>query len=296
MATTHDTIQRIERAAQYMADVLAEERTPSLDEVAQHVGLSKFHFHRLYTLVTGETCQDTLTRLRLARAARALENPKTSVTDAAFEAGYGSSQSFAKAFRRHVSESASTLRADPQRLAQTVQTLTAPPAKAQGEEDPALRIELASFEPFSILAIRTEGRYPKLNATYIALFEAVGDPALVEAIVGRPWQDITASEGTALPFDCGLKVLQVPNDLPSNIARQNVGGGRFLLTRNIGTYAGLPDAVDHLYRFALADPDVRIADQPLLFHYLDDPEETPEEALRTDLYLPLDTHHLEVTP
>lgn len=294
MATTHDTIHRIERAAQYMADVLAEERTPSLDEVARHVGLSKFHFHRLYTLVTGETCQDTLTRLRLAKAARALENPKTSVTDAAFEAGYGSSQSFAKAFRRHVSESASALRADPQRLADAVQALTTPTTK-HGDAPP-LRIELASFEPFSILAIRTEGAYPKLNATYYALFEAVGDPTLVEAIVGRPWQDITASEGIALPFDCGLKVLQAPGELPPRIHREDVDGGRFLLTRHTGAYAGLPNAIDRLYRFALGDPDVRIADQPLLFHYVDDPEETPETALRTDVYLPLDTHHLEVTP
>lgn len=294
MATTHDTIQRIERAAKYMADVLGEERTPSLDEVAQHVGLSKFHFHRLYTIVTGETCQDTLTRLRLAKAARALENPKTSVTDAAFEAGYGSSQSFAKAFRRHVSESATALRADPQRLADTVQALTAPTTKAG--DTPPLRIELASFEPFSILAIRTEGTYPKLNATYYALFDAVGDPSLVEAIVGRPWQDITGEQGTALPFDCGIKVLQAPGDLPARVHRQDVEGGRFLLTRHTGGYDGLPSAIDRLYRFALADADVRIADAPLLFHYLDDPEETPEAALRTDIYLPLDTHHLEVTP
>lgn len=295
MAPTHDTITRIEQAADYMARALADEYSPSLDDIARHCGLSKYHFHRLYTLVTGETFQDTLTRLRLAKAAHTLENPAASITDAALDAGYGSSQSFAKAFRRHLRESASSLRADPQRLASAVQALVAPPPSADGAA-PSLRIELASFDPFAILAVRTHGRYPTLNATYTALFEAVGDPALVDAIVGRPWHDIAGEGATPLMFDCGLKLSTPIGALPPDMHREEVPGGCFLLTRHTGAYAGLEEAVDRLYRLTLRDPDIRIADQPLLFHYLDDPEETPQAALRTDVYLPLDTHHLEVTP
>ena len=38
---------------------------------------------------------------------------------------------------------------------------------------------------------------------------------------------------------------------------------------------------------ALGVPGLEFEDAPPVFHYLDDPEETPEADLRTDIYVPV---------
>lgn len=287
MATSY-TVNCIERAINYMAESLEADEIPSLEDIAEASGLSKFHFNRLYRLITGETTRDTITRLRLARAANLLKDPKVAVTDAAFMAGYSSSQAFAKALRRVLNMKATEIRQSEERLASVVETLVTPLSET-GQADPALKVELASFEPFEVIATRTDGTYPSLNSHYYALFEAAGGPDNVLAILGHPYGDIGAEDLSDLQFDCALKVRARPETLPENCATQARQGGAFLLTRHVGDYAGLPDAIDRLYRTVIANPDIKIADEKMTFHYLDDPEETPTEALRTDIYLPLET-------
>lgn len=284
MGTRHYSIQCIERAIDFIASELAEERVPELSDIASNAGLSKFHFHRLYTLITGETCHDTITRLRLARAADMLKNTKQPVTDIALSAGYGSSQAFAKALQRHTEQTATALRQDPERLGDVIADLSTP-TEADGGETPAIRVELASFAPFEVITIATEGRYPNLNETYWSLFAASGDPAHVEAILGLPGGDVYAPQASSIAFDCALKLSAVPAQTPSNVLVRHIPGGAHLVARNLGAYEGLPATLDALYVAALSDPQVRIADRPAVFHYLDDPEDTEEGALRTDVYL-----------
>ncbi len=282
--TTSYTTKRILKAIEHMATTLESEAVPSLDGIAEASGLSKFHFHRLYRLATGETCKETLTRLRLAKAANALKDPTVSVTDAAFSAGYSSSQAFAKAFRRLVSQTATEVREDEERLVTTIETLVVPKTEA-GQPEPALKIELASFDPFDVIALRTDGTYPSLNEHFWTLFEAAGSPENVEAILGRPYGDIGLAAEEPLRFDCALKLRATPDDVADGLEQRGESGGLHLLTRHVGAYEDLPSAIDRLYLAALADADIEISDAPLLFHYLDDPETTAEEDLRTDLYL-----------
>lgn len=281
MTTKDYSVKCVERAVTFMTEEALNETSPSLEQIAAASGLSKFHFHRLYALLTGETCTDTMTRLRLARAADTLKDPGVSVTDAAFAAGYSSSQAFAKALKRVLDNSASTLRADPERLGEAIETLAVPKDR-DGQDQPELRIEVASLAPFEVIAVRTDSAYPNLNENYWALFEAAGNPELVEAILGQPFDDIATED---LRFDCSLKLSAMPDDLPQGMERRTEQGGLHLLTRHVGAYAGLEDAVDRLYLHALSDDGIEIADQPLRFHYLDDPETTAEADLRTDIYL-----------
>ncbi|MEM6900537.1 MAG: GyrI-like domain-containing protein [Pseudomonadota bacterium] len=285
MAQSNYTLNCIERAVEFISKETHGGRTPQLETVADAAGLSKFHFNRIYKLATGETPQETLTRFRLAQAAERLRDPDVSVTDAAFSAGFGSSQAFAKAMKRVLSTSASSMRGDADRLAAAIETLVAPQQPEDADQSD-LVVEIAQIEPFKAIALRTDGTYPSLNATYWALFEAAGDPSAVQAILGRPYGGIRPDETETLRFDCALKLTEEPDHLPDSIIEAEVEGGVYLLTRHVGSYDQLPDAVDRLYLTALSQSDLRISDEPMLFHYLDDPETTAETELRTDLYLP----------
>lgn len=72
----------------------------SLEALASEVGLSKYHFLRVFKETFGETPFQRLTRLRMERAKDLLESSSFSVTRIALECGYGNPGHFAIAFRR----------------------------------------------------------------------------------------------------------------------------------------------------------------------------------------------------
>lgn len=71
-----------------------------LASAAQQVGLSPFHFLRLFRAVLGVTPHQYLLRSRLRRAARLLVGSELPVTDVALEAGFADLSNFVRTFRR----------------------------------------------------------------------------------------------------------------------------------------------------------------------------------------------------
>jgi AraC family transcriptional regulator len=70
-----------------------------LEDSATRAGLDPFHFLRVFTRVLGVTPHQYLVRSRLRRAARMLAQG-SSVTDAAYDAGFGDISNFIRTFRR----------------------------------------------------------------------------------------------------------------------------------------------------------------------------------------------------
>ncbi|SEA24551.1 AraC-like ligand binding domain-containing protein [Lachnospiraceae bacterium NK3A20] len=86
------------------ADLLAmvDEHYPddiSLDEAADFVGFSKFHFSRLFKEYTGTTFYDHLLNRRI-QAAEELLNSNMSVTDVCYRTGFHSLTSFSRSFKQ----------------------------------------------------------------------------------------------------------------------------------------------------------------------------------------------------
>jgi AraC-like DNA-binding protein len=85
-----------------LIDVLVEsvERPARGAELARRAHFSRFHFDRLVAAALHETPAAFRRRLLLERAAYQLRRADRSVLDVALDAGYGSSEAFARAFRR----------------------------------------------------------------------------------------------------------------------------------------------------------------------------------------------------
>lgn len=94
----------------YIAAHLDQEM--SLEELAGEAAFSPYHFHRLFTALTGESVGAYIRRLRLERAAsHLLVYPERSVTETALRNGFASPAVFARAFRDRFGMSASAWRA-----------------------------------------------------------------------------------------------------------------------------------------------------------------------------------------
>ena len=283
--TDHPIIKNVERALDYIAVQLNEDRAPHLDEVARESGISKFHFHRMFKLITGESCAEVITRLRLARGSAALTDTSTSITESAFIAGYGSSQAFAKAIKREMGQSASEIRQDAERLASTIQTLCEPVDADNVQHIAPTRIEICSLDPLDIILIHTKGVYLDLAETYGELWNLADNPADIVAVLGMPLHDIETFEDPDFEFKSAIALSSSVSNLPDHMKRETIKGGEYLLVRHQGLDADIPKTLNALYAFILANPDITLSDTPCLHHYIDDPEEVEEALCRTDIYV-----------
>jgi AraC-like DNA-binding protein len=90
--------RRVVEAALWL-DAHAHE-TIGLDDTAGEVGLSSFHFRRLFAAVLGVTPHQYLVRCRLRHAARLLVDDSRSITDIAYDVGFGDLSNFVRTVHR----------------------------------------------------------------------------------------------------------------------------------------------------------------------------------------------------
>jgi AraC-like DNA-binding protein len=75
-------------------------RQIDLEHAAAQAGISPFHFLRLFSSVLGVTPHQYLVRSRLRHAARLLADDGTSITDVAYDVGFGDLSNFVRTFHR----------------------------------------------------------------------------------------------------------------------------------------------------------------------------------------------------
>jgi AraC-like DNA-binding protein len=88
------------------------ERIWTVQRLASDVGLSRSRFSVLFSELVGESPQNYVTRMRLQRAGRLLQQQANSLTDVALATGYESDASFSKAFRRQYGKTPGQYRRD----------------------------------------------------------------------------------------------------------------------------------------------------------------------------------------
>jgi len=89
---------KLRRALAFMEAHLQEPF--DLTQVAREVGMSAFHFSRLFKKATGLSPSHQFIRQRVAKAQRLLQETDTSIIEIAMSVGYSSPSHFAQIFRR----------------------------------------------------------------------------------------------------------------------------------------------------------------------------------------------------
>lgn len=73
----------------------------SLEELAQQVGFSPYHFARLFRQATGESPHQFVLRQRIEKAQRLLKKTSLSLTQVALESGFANQSHLTQVFKRH---------------------------------------------------------------------------------------------------------------------------------------------------------------------------------------------------
>jgi AraC family transcriptional regulator len=99
---------KLRQVTDWMAENVAEDF--SLARLASQVGLSKFHFNRLFKSAVGVSPSRYQISLRMSVARRLLRETKKSIVDVALEVGYANPSHFAQLFRKETGQSPSDYR------------------------------------------------------------------------------------------------------------------------------------------------------------------------------------------
>ena len=99
-ASRQEYISRINRVMDYVDKHL--DTSLSLNTLAEIANFSLFHFHRIFSFFTGETPNDYVQRIRIEKAAVRLQNDeKASISEIAYDCGFGSISLFSRTFRAY---------------------------------------------------------------------------------------------------------------------------------------------------------------------------------------------------
>lgn len=106
-AVNKDYIHRINKVMDYIYNNL--QNSFSLEELSEIACFSPFHFHRVFTSLTGETLNGFINRVRLEKSAyQLLNNKDKSITEIALDCGFSGSSVFSRSFKQYFKMSPSS--------------------------------------------------------------------------------------------------------------------------------------------------------------------------------------------
>ncbi|MCW7753881.1 AraC family transcriptional regulator [Desulfobotulus sp. H1] len=302
--TLLDYRKRICDAMNFISQNLENEL--SLEEIAQAAIFSPFHFHRIFTTLTGESVAAFTRRLRLERAAnRLLQDQRTPITRIAMDGGFSSSQNFAKAFRQHFTMSPSAYR-----KSKTGNTCRKPgnafhrdfpyaadmmPAGSpffqnlKNRRELTMKGSIEQIPAYRVAYIRKMGAYGHeiCEQAFGELMTWAGPRGYLEAgtVLGVYWDNPEITPPEKCRMDACI-TLPDPAEPDGDISVQQLRGGPYAVCRFEIANADFPKAWNEAFIWFM-EQGYACDDSPCYERYHTSPEEHPEGKWIVDICMPL---------
>lgn len=281
--TRQDYLQRINHLTEYINTHLDEEL--NLHMLAEKSHFSPYHFHRVVKAFLGEPLGSFVNRLRVERAARALRYTDTAVQDIAFSVGYDSPASFTKVFKLYYGLSPLQFRNNKNFVIM----------KRPEVLDVELNLKapkMMELEEKPVIYIRLTGDYSDLDfgGTWARLWQCVKEQKLFSAgiehlAVYHDDPDIT--DRNKLRTDVCL-VVHKPATPQGEIGVRSLPAGKYAVFLYQGSYEYLHAVYDTIFGQWLPESGCSLRSVPCMEKYISNPENTPPEKLKTEIYIPIE--------
>lgn len=253
----------------------------SLDRLADVAAMSRFHWHRVFCAMTGETCAQAVRRMRLYRAACWLVQSDRSVDQIAHSVGYPNTQSFERAFRQSFGATPLAFR-----KAGAVGPLTLTQTTGGYDMYP---VEIKELPKRQLAALSHTGPYIEIGSAFKKLFAMLAARDLIsqtQGMIGIYYDDPDAVAAENLRSQAAA-VMAPGVDVPDGTEAVMIAGGPSAVLTFKGPYAGLKAAYTYLYGEWLPQSGKAMADAPCYEIYLNSPTDTAPEDLLTEICVPL---------
>ena len=307
---------RINRAIDYIEAHIDEEL--SLASIANVANFSRYHFHRIFSAMLGETVNRFIQRVRIERAATQLvANPRKSITEIALDCGFSGSATFARAFKDYFKMSASEWRDggyskicktnsnDSQTDGNTGKEFNLSSSYIVGEHynqtwriskmnKDQVKIEVKKVPEFTVAYTRYIGPYKGDEALFKRLFEKLFTWAGPRNLISFPDTKVIAvyHDNPDLTDESKLRVsacISVPKDtkVDGDLGKMQITGGIYAIGHfelNVDEYE---EAWKMMYGEWLPQSGYQPDDRACYELYLNDPNEHPSHKHIVDIYIPV---------
>lgn len=257
----------------------------STDKLAEYVGISRYHFHRIYYAYTGESLQQYARRIRLENSAMLLQASGESILNVAFDSGYETHESFTRAFKKHFGISPKSFRE--LKSEESLELISDKRPKLTISED-IMDVSIKLFGDIKVAYLRHIGPYEKCEPTWAKLCSS---PELMRQVTGETlfigisYDDPNVTEPDKIRYDA---CISVGDDFVATgeLKTQTIPAGEFAVLRHVGSYQGFHAKYQWLYGVWLPNSGREPHSAPLEI-YRNNPQDTPEDELITDICIPL---------
>ncbi|MEL6643023.1 MAG: AraC family transcriptional regulator [Pseudomonadota bacterium] len=253
----------------------------SLDALADVAAMSRFHWHRVFHGMTGETLAQAVRRVRMYRAAGWLVQTDLSVAEIARRVGHANTASFGRVFRDAFGMSPGAFRTRGE---------LRPPLLKQREGDlPMFAVDISDHPARTLAVLPHQGAYLEIGGVFEklgALFSTRNLWGHARGMLGVYYDDPNAVAEADLRSHAGV-ILDGPVALEAPLEPLDLPAGRYAVMHYKGPYTGLKAAYDYLYGEWLPKSGEEVGDHPPIEIYLNSPQEVAPEDLLTDVCVPL---------
>ncbi|WP_423914351.1 AraC family transcriptional regulator [Capnocytophaga gingivalis] len=278
--TYNDYTQRINKVVAYINDHLDE--SLDLKTLAEVAALSEFHFHRVFKALKGESIGAHISRLRIEAAARLLRYSALSTEDIAFNIGYEAPAALSKAFKNQYGITPTKYRTNKDIYIMKKEIIN---------PDLALKApKIMELEPKNLIYVALTGEYGTLDygKAYEQLWAVVKSQKLftkgIESICVS-YDDPKITEASLQRSEVSLAIHK-PAHPEGEVSCKTLAGGKYAVFFYQGSYSHLA-AVDDMAMRWVVESEYELRDEPLFEKYLNDSRRTPEEKLKTEVYIPI---------
>lgn len=313
----NEYISRINRAIDYIEENIDNEL--SLDAIANVANFSKFHFHRIFTIFIGETLFDFIQRIRIEKAAgKLMANPNLSITELAFDVGFGNISAFSRAFKRVFGLSPTEFRSQKNCFTNENSNLSQTNGNRSKMENLAfnyfrnvdflqnnlrnkimfneneLTVNVKDVKDFTVAYVRYIGPYAGNSQLFEGLFGKIFSWAGARGLLAQPdfkcisvyHDDPNITEESKLRTSV---CISVPEDtaVDGEIGKMTIPGGKYAIGSFKISKEEYGKAWDSMCGVWLPQSGYAPADGPCFEMYLNDPKQDPEGKHIVDIYVPV---------
>jgi len=232
----------------------------SLETLAHVSGFSRYHWHRIYRAVRGETAAQTVRRLRLERAAAMLTETSWPVERIAWKAGFTGTDVFSRAFLRSYRTTPSRFRIGGRPASiDSLVTSCGSRSTSSVREAPGWMVRVEARFGYRLAVSEHRGSYMDIGRAFSRVRDRVGAGSLMVAIYADdpdavPVADLRSAAGT---------VVDPGTEIPHDLVERMVPAGRYAIMRYIGPYSSMHAAYLWLYGQWLPSSGEEPRDHPI---------------------------------
>ncbi len=279
-----DYHKRVNKVLHYINTHLDEDLDVS--KLAEVSNFSPFHFHRIMRAFLNEPLKAYIVRIRLEKAAMLIQSTDLKMIDITFKVGYDLPSSFNKAFKKQFGVSPSDYKEKYTEL-NSFNYLKFTKMESKLKVQPKIK----ELKPFKVIYVNSIGAYSGKGTE--EAWEAVCNFAEQKRLFGRSTEfigishdDPNITDAEKLRYDACVSISKeiVPE---GRIGVKTIEGGKYAVFLHKGPYSGFQELYDYIYGVWLPDINYELRELPCFEKYLNSPDKTKPENLKTEVYIPV---------